>query len=397
MMSRQTTKILLLMLLVFVGTVARARTWTVERNGSGEFAIIQNAVNAAASGDTILIGPGRYDEGEVYTNPGWSEYVRVMVNKEELTLIGSGEETIIGQEEIWELDQGFHKGIFAAEHYGNQAIRLIGIRFENNGDGVLTEDVDVTMSSCSFVHNVHSFGAIGHNRVEVEDCVFTNVERDGGHLSAFYSEYISVRRCTFVLQDPHPWNQGHLNFTGIQAGIVEECEFLEGAAGVVMSLGSTGTIRNCLFDGQSMLGATAGPGSDVVMEGCTFRNQLRVADLYSSDTRLSVRNCVIEDVSLCSVWVSSVESLSVQDCDLAHGELGAVWVDDCTQTPPQHLDFTNNYWGTDDPDSIQAWIRDQNDGDGACLIVDYEPYLVHSTPVEATSLSDLKALFGGGR
>jgi len=58
-----------------------------------------------------------------------------------------------------------------------------------------------------------------------------------------------------------------------------------------------------------------------------------------------------------------------------------------------HLDFTNNYWGTDDPDSIQALIHDRHDSDDVCRYVDFEPYLDESTPVKTKSLSDLKSLF----
>ena len=36
-----------------------ARTWRVEKDGSGDFTVIQDAVDAAAAGDTIRIGPGR--------------------------------------------------------------------------------------------------------------------------------------------------------------------------------------------------------------------------------------------------------------------------------------------------------------------------------------------------
>ena len=72
-----------------------ARTWFVEKDGSGDYTVIQEAVNAAADGDTIRIGPGRFNE---MTNLGsvW-EYSECVVNLigRELTLIGSGEETIV--------------------------------------------------------------------------------------------------------------------------------------------------------------------------------------------------------------------------------------------------------------------------------------------------------------
>ena len=55
-----TTKILILLTLhaVCLAGIARADTLRVEQNGSGDFTIIQEAVDAAAHGDTILIGRG---------------------------------------------------------------------------------------------------------------------------------------------------------------------------------------------------------------------------------------------------------------------------------------------------------------------------------------------------
>ena len=41
---------------------ADARTWRVERDGSGDFTTIRSAIEASAPGDTVLPGPGRYDE-----------------------------------------------------------------------------------------------------------------------------------------------------------------------------------------------------------------------------------------------------------------------------------------------------------------------------------------------
>ena len=36
--------------------------WTVDAAGGGDFVEIQNAIDAASSGDTLLLRAGRYDE-----------------------------------------------------------------------------------------------------------------------------------------------------------------------------------------------------------------------------------------------------------------------------------------------------------------------------------------------
>ena len=91
-------KHLILILSVLIGaSQAGASTIRVERDGSGDFLVIQDAVDAAASGDTILVGPGRYDEGSTVVTPGWTEFVRVLIPVEDLTIIGAGSDvTIIG-------------------------------------------------------------------------------------------------------------------------------------------------------------------------------------------------------------------------------------------------------------------------------------------------------------
>jgi hypothetical protein len=106
-------------------------------------------------------------------------------------------------------------------------------------------------------------------------------------------------------------------------------------------------------------------------------------------------NSIIETVSHSSIEIGSIGPLEITDCDLARGDHGVVYIHDnglpCGEIDV--LNMTNNYWGTTDPDTIQSWIRDNNDSPNACYIVDYEPFETESTPVEKKSLSDLKGMF----
>jgi hypothetical protein len=47
-----------LAIMLLVCGPAVAATITVERDGSGDFMVLQEALNAAADGDTIRLGPG---------------------------------------------------------------------------------------------------------------------------------------------------------------------------------------------------------------------------------------------------------------------------------------------------------------------------------------------------
>ena len=55
---------------VFSPVETSATTWHVEKDGSGDYAVIQDAIDAAAAGDTIRIGPGRFEDYSVYSYPG---------------------------------------------------------------------------------------------------------------------------------------------------------------------------------------------------------------------------------------------------------------------------------------------------------------------------------------
>lgn len=83
----------------FVASTAAASTWSVQRDGTGDFATIQPALDAAADGDTILIGPGEYTEATTVRLPGSAYDIRSYADVRcgNLTIIGAGAEaTVIG-------------------------------------------------------------------------------------------------------------------------------------------------------------------------------------------------------------------------------------------------------------------------------------------------------------
>ncbi len=134
-----------------------AVTFRVERDGSTDFSVIQDAVNAAASGDTILIGPGRYNEGEIVSTAGWTEFVRVLVHQNELTIIGAGaDETIFGSTVDYDYDsQGDDRGIEAGPYFGSNYLRVENIGFENMGREIIgcTSPDIVVIENCRFDSN----------------------------------------------------------------------------------------------------------------------------------------------------------------------------------------------------------------------------------------------------
>jgi hypothetical protein len=59
------------------------------------------------------------------------------------------------------------------------------------------------------------------------------------------------------------------------------------------------------------------------------------------------------------------------------------------------LDFTNNFWGTADLDTIATYIWDHNDNSNLSVTIDYEPISADPLPIETgkKSFGGIKAMF----
>ena len=127
----------LLGILMAIATAAHSHTWHVAQDGSGDFTVIQAAVDAAQDGDTISIGPGHYTEFTVV--PGYGQhpdggFVNVMLDgTKSLTFIGAGPEaTIIGPLE-YTFSYARSQFGFLCEP-GSAAIRVENLRVVNHAN-----------------------------------------------------------------------------------------------------------------------------------------------------------------------------------------------------------------------------------------------------------------------
>jgi hypothetical protein len=372
---------------------ADAATWRVERDGSGDFTVIQDAVNVAASGDTIRIGPGRFNEGTIVQVPGWTELVRVLVTVEDLTLIGAGpQETIIGQEADWDLSQGWHRGIQTATYWGTRRLVVEGIRFENMAYAINDDDIaEVEIRNCAFNGNHYSVGDFGGSLL-IANVDFERVKRDGRHLVGWAHERLRVSNCTFLHVPDGTWAQSSIGIAGVRDATFEDCHFVGGSSGLGVSSGTTASVRRCQFDNM-YTGIYSGSGCNLTVEDCTLTGQ-GLALRLSSDW--VVRRTVIADVSYVSLWIVEFGHGIMNDCYLAKGPSFVV----SNGREPRdaekstiHYDLTNNSWGTTDPDSIQAWIWDKNDDPEAGYIVDWRPYIGEPVSNERQPLGSIKSLF----
>jgi len=376
---------------------AHSATIRVAKDGSGDYLIIQEAVDAAASGDTVLVGPGRYNEGQVVSTPGWTEFVRVLIHQDELTVIGSGaDRTIVGPAGAYDAGvQGDDRGIYASPWFGNHRTRITDIGFENMWGGVVgMSAADLSISRCRFTRNAWGIICGGGADLSVDSSTFDELAVPWGMLLYTNSmNVVDVGECEFALDQSTDGARKAVQFDTTESVDFHDCNVLYGKYGLTFSgaVGSVAQVRDCRFVGQLVSGLSViGLQADVT--GCEFSGQRRAVYAYSPERPLSISGSIFRDVSECTFGIDWVGTMAVHDCVLARGAMYTfLELSNCEKSTGDlpHLDLTGNDWGTTDADSIASWIH-------ACdYVVDYIPFVGQQVPTEKQSIGGLKSLFLG--
>ncbi len=370
--------------LVWLGLTGPAwgRTWRVERGGGGDFTTLQPALDAAAAGDTILIGIGYYTEYETVWLPGWPfpTDIYAQVRCDDLTLIGMGAGTVIGPWTAHFVNfspSGFHMWPGVS-----------GVRYRR-----LT------------LRNVYG-GIYGDGEADVDRCSF-----QGCDIGVMCYAPVSVSRCVFV--DCRDGVATH----GASDVQVQEGSFYNCRIGVSINNSSTGAeVAQCYFEG-GRLGVHVTEYSDCLVRDCTMRNQV-VAGLTGewfaliTAERNTIAGCGSRSISLgaqCRLFgsgnvvgagadVTMLLSHSFTDFHGNHilkGGGPVVWLMDYVHPPPDIVDLTWNYWGTDSGDSLAAWIIDGHDDPSIHGYVQYEPFSGSPLSERRQTLGAVKDMFRG--
>lgn len=370
--------------MLMIPALASAATITVRRDGTGNYATIQPALDAAADGDTILIGPGEYPEHATMRLPEWNGDIESFANVtvDDLTIIGSGaNETIIGPTEYlggsWKL----------ITYNGGGDLTISGLCLRNGAHGVYVAG-RLFLDDCAFVENMQSLEWM--------------TSGSGGH----------IRNCHF--ESVGPWGESIIeirsNVLNTNADIlVEDCLavgvqfYASGVRGV--------TFRRCEFTSVSMAMGVYG-GSQVLVDTCRFSDTSTAVEL----NHYLFNECTITHSELSASWIallvysrygrfvvtnsrivggygsllftdSEAGSSLISGCDLVKGSGPIIECGDSGLGSAVH-DLRNNYWGTNDESTIRSWIIEGNR-----QTVLYSPFAGQSVPTESTSWGDLKALF----
>jgi hypothetical protein len=376
-----------LVITLLLANVATGATITVRKDGSGDYMVIQAALDVATAGDTIMIGPGQYTEMTTTRLPGWGWDIEVCGRAlaPSLTVIGAGSDlTIIGPTTYnANLSTFTPQCLVYSSGGGEFSLQDLTVRNCYAGVGVVGT---IYMDRCKSDHN--------------ETGVFLEAANGGW-----------IKNSQFVCASP-PWNPTGISTSGSGSGlVVENCEFdsnvyfrtngflvvgctIQDGRGIIETDGSSGgIIRDCEVRSAAI--------SAVVM--FTEGDDIRIEDsaLASSDRAIFTYNPVSATVAHSSLTggatavidAHNAESISIHNSDLHRGTGPVILCSRPAAWGAVIHDLTNNYWGTTSAADIQAWIVDSNDDANIAATVLYSPFSGESLPNESTTWGDLKALF----
>ena len=371
---------LLSIVVLFSGSV-HARSWRVERDGSGDYTAIQPALDAAAEGDTLLLGPGRFTETHVVEAPYDTGDVYLEVSTDSITIIGSGiDATIIGSVDADKRSDHWPKGILG--WIGVSNLRLEHLTIENMRDGIYWQS-GISINHCSLSNNVEAVMLWPYDEpVSVIDASFSGNTEDSIISWGPCREFV-VMDCVFsgpycgvVTMGMDSVLVSGCSFTGHRVSVqydscqgeIRNCNFVDGVAADVVSIGSHLQVNDCRFSSAyraifaNTWGYLVGTGN-IIPPGAGERILIGGTSFYFNGNHI------------------------------LRGDGPAIKLGGYIDPPAEVLDFTGNYWGTTEADSIAAWIWDENDDSHVQGEVVFEPFSPVPLPDEKKSLGDVKRMF----
>ncbi|MDY0108579.1 MAG: right-handed parallel beta-helix repeat-containing protein [Candidatus Krumholzibacteria bacterium] len=380
--------------------LSEARTWYLEKDGSGDFTVIQEAVDAAASGDTLRIGPGRWYEYWVIMN---GQPVYTLISDKSLTFIGAGPTTtIIGHETPpfspstvgWAMLIGQSvQGTSRFEDLGFDMPGIGGSAIRNNGNRI-------EVRNCRFTRLVWGVTTFGIGGGFVRDCEFIDVNYNNGATGVVAytpARDLLIEDCTFT----NCSEAVGADWDGCQDITVQNCVMTGGRGGVSFASGASGTVRNCTITGQFLFGIALNRFGLVVLEN----NYVSVASTAADPAALDIlnpaygtlvaRNNVFESGARVVIMGSARINLDCRNNYFLqrNGQGWFVIGSPVYNGPVVNLDLTGNYWGTTDVDYISQWILDGHDDPQIRYYIDFVPMADSPVPTEQKTWSEVKGLF----
>ena len=297
-------KLISIALLLVLGTAASpgATTWVVDQGGGGNFVTIQEAIEAAITGDEIIVHPGTYFEqvdfmGKdlwIHSSAGPSATTIDAADLGSCVAFVTGE-TLDASLEGFTLTHG--AGTYYEGFTRGGAVFCKGARctlreclFTDNeaynaGGLQVMEDAGADVFDCTFLGNVcHRYGgaiAASDGFLNLDGCLIENNFCDYAVGGVSYAQNCSgeIRNCEFR-GNQSPW-VGALNLGQPTSNVsVSNCLFADNRSaggaegGGIRVYGGKLAVAECIFTGNTCGGyggALAGyDGATVEVSACTF-------------------------------------------------------------------------------------------------------------------------------
>lgn len=382
-------RILLLWLILLLAECAGGATLTVRKDGTGDYMVIQQALDVAADGDTVLIGPGEYTESTMVRLPGWAYDIESFAHlrADNLTLVGEGADVTSIGPATYGASSVQWSPIGVTYDVGRASLHISELSVRNCNGGVYVVGT-LYMDRCKMLNNALglNWGPRGSGGW-VRDCVF-EVTTSISDPMAFsigaggLGSDIELERCIFGKP---------ASIRTVQGITIRDCDL----SGFSIYSASTVTVDGCRPIGTNA-GISLGLGSGIYCEvrNSYLRGQVAAlaVDVSAPGGRFVVENSRLEGGDYAVFYAAyNAGACAVHNCDLIRGT-GPIVRCDSLGDPVTH-DFSNNYWGTTRLVDIMTWIIDHNDDLSIGATVLYTPFAGQSVPTETTRWGDLKSLF----
>lgn len=365
---------------------AGATTWRVELDGSGDFTDLQPAVTAAAAGDTVLVGPGRFDT--LLPAPGKADVQQavVVVAAADLTIIGAGrDQTFIGPESWYGPVGAWPAGIRGT---GDQVLRLRSLTVEHLPRAVEWPAGSVDLGDCVLRGGGFGFYGLltGAAQGIVQDCAVETTEEDG--FAVWLGQATSFTIADTRFDGP---GVGVAVVEGSQGVSIAGCAFSGSFAAMTFGDASDATVSDCTSSGALVMSVSAVGGAHVAINGL-FVDGGDNGISAGSGAVVTVHGSALEHTLAAGVTVTGDAVVTVHGSHLVPATGFAV-SSFLYPGAPTVLDFTGNYWGTTDEAAIAALIHDSVDDAAIHCTVDFGGASANPLGETPTTWGDLKASF----
>ncbi len=373
-------------LLTIFASPASSATLRVERDGSAPYTTIQPAIDAAAPGDTILIGPGHYTEHQTATLHLWSWSIEVyaLVRTDSLTIMGTDrDEVVIGPETAPEFYLFGPAGIVFDNVVGGDVSSLGSIN-TYCGINLSTRSTRSTVVGALIRGCGLGISSSCGGPVQVSDCVFENCTEIG---VVCWDPTPRFELSRSVFQN----NTYAVDVVATPSALVQNCVVTGGSVGIQFETGTAGSIVDCRVTDARNYGLITADGATMGLTRVSVSGGS--CNLGLLNGRATGSNCAFGGGTNAAVYIPSWPLLTLHNCHILSAGGMLVKLLKANELPVIHADLRDNYWGIASRDSIAALIWDGTDDPTINGIVDFEPFSATPLPTEKKPLGGVKGLY----